>query len=474
MASRFRDVPPAQLGRDLQQLGHGRLAPHHVDGRHGEGALEVLRRRRPSLEGEHGPDLQAAIELSDEVVLVHGGAPCGEGAGNHLLAVCVPATAALLVARSHAAGLGFQPGPLPFGGRDASRQAASIVSMREIKVLGKEPRSDGGILTDLFGRRSGTLRVSVTDRCNFRCSYCMPAEDMTWFPREGILSFEEIERAVRLVAPLGVGRIRLTGGEPTLRRDLPLLARRLRDVPGVTSLALTTNGVALPRLAPALVAAGVGSVTVSLDSLRRDRFERLCRRDALHAVLDGLDAARSAGFPGGVKVNCVTLRGVNDDEAVDFATFARERDVVVRFIEFMPLDGGAGWEPARVVPGAEVKAAIETVFPLVAADDRPESPARTFSFADGAPGGVGFINPVTQPFCGHCDRLRLTADGKLKNCLFDRGEVDVRSVLRSGADDDAVLEAFVASVRAKGPGGLLELQDPAAYLGLRNMSQVGG
>jgi cyclic pyranopterin phosphate synthase len=175
-----------------------------------------------------------------------------------------------------------------------------------------------------------------------------------------------------------------------------------------------------------------------------------------------------------VKVNCVTLRGANDDEPVDFAAFARERALSVRFIEFMPLDGGAGWRRDKVVPGAEVKAAIEAVYPLRPRPERPEAPARPYVFADGAPGEVGFINPVTQPFCGTCDRIRLTADGKVKNCLFDRGEVDLLTPLRAGATDAELIGLVRASVRAKGPGGLLEILEPAAYVGLRNMSQVGG
>lgn len=328
-------------------------------------------------------------------------------------------------------------------------------------------------LVDAFGRRARTLRISVTDRCSFRCTYCMPSEAMTWFPRSGILTFEEIARVASLLVAHGVTRLRLTGGEPTQRRDLPVLAAWLAALPGLERLDMTTNGVALPKLARPLREAGLHSITVSLDSLRADRFLALTRRDALDAVLKGIDAARDAGF-GRVKINCVTMRGVNDDEFADFARFARNHGLAVRFIEFMPLDGGAGWDRSRVVPGAEVKAAIEAEFPLVPRPERPEAPARPFVFADGAPGEVGFINPVTEPFCGRCDRLRLTADGKIKNCLFDRGEVDVLRLLRAGAADEDVLDAFEASVASKGPGGLLEIQSPDKYAGLRNMSQVGG
>ena len=335
------------------------------------------------------------------------------------------------------------------------------------------PRETGELLRDAFGRRAGTLRLSVTDRCNFRCSYCMPHEDMEWFPRGGILSFEEMRRIVALLLPHGIRRLRLTGGEPTLRQDLPVLVDRLARLEGLDELNMTTNGVTLPKTAAPLREAGLQGVTVSLDTLRRDRFLELTRRDALEQVFDGLRAAREAGFER-LKVNVVTVRGVNDDEFVDFARFARDEDLAVRFIEWMPLDGGGGWGPERVVPGSEVRAAIEAEFPLEPRDERPEAPARPYRFADGAPGELGFINPVTEPFCGTCDRLRLTADGQLKNCMFDHGELDLMGPLRAGATDEELLELVAASVRAKGPGGLVELQAPEAYEGLRNMSRLGG
>ena len=336
-----------------------------------------------------------------------------------------------------------------------------------------DDRSRADLLLDAFGRRAGTLRLSVTDRCNFRCSYCMPHEDMDWFPRGGILSFEEMRRLVALLVPLGVKRVRLTGGEPTLRRDFPELVSALAALPGIEELNMTTNGVRLRKLGPTLREAGLQGVTVSLDTLRADRFKKLTRRDRLADVLDGLDAAREAGFPR-VKVNCVTVKGENDDEVVDFARFAREQALSVRFIEWMPLDGGGSWGPERVVPGAEVKARIEAVFPLEAREERPESPARPYRFADGSPGEVGFINPMTQPFCANCDRLRLTADGKLKNCMFDAEELDVMGPLRAGATDDELLDVFAASTEAKGRGGLVELKPTEAYAKLRNMSRLGG
>lgn len=301
----------------------------------------------------------------------------------------------------------------------------------------------------------------------------MPHEDMDWFPRGGILSFEEMRRLVALLVPLGVNRIRLTGGEPTLRRDFPELVSALAALSGVEELNMTTNGVRLRKLGPSLRDAGLQGVTVSLDTLRPDRFKKLTRRDNLTEVLDGIRAAREAGFPR-LKVNCVTVKHENDDEVVDFARFAREEALSVRFIEWMPLDGGGGWGPERVVPGAEVRSRIEAVFPLEARDERPEAPARPFRFADGAAGEVGFINPMTQPFCSTCDRLRLTADGKLKNCMFDEEELDVMGPLRAGATDEELLDLFAASMRAKGRGGLVELQPTEAYASLRNMSRLGG
>ncbi|MEM7246916.1 MAG: GTP 3',8-cyclase MoaA [Acidobacteriota bacterium] len=329
------------------------------------------------------------------------------------------------------------------------------------------------VLRDLFGRRARTLRLSVTDRCNFRCTYCMPTEDMTWFPKEGILSFEEIHRVVGLLLPAGIERLRLTGGEPTLRSGLPELVSVLAALDGVASLSMTTNGVTMPRLGPALHDAGLQGVTISLDTLHPRRFEQLTRRDALGEVFAGIDAAIEAGFDP-VKINVVTLRGVNDDELVDFAQFARMKGVAVRFIEYMPLDGGSGWGPERVLPGAEAKATIEAAFPLRPRRERPEAPARPYVFADEAPGEVGFINPVTEPFCARCDRLRLTADGKLKNCMFDEGEVDLMGPLRDGASDDELIGHVLECVKAKGPGGLIELKPAEAYSELRNMSRLGG
>src|SRR5438132_6799921 len=288
-----------------------------------------------------------------------------------------------------------------------------------------------GPLVDTFGRVHTDLRISVTDRCNFRCSYCMPAEDMKWLPREGILTYEEIERVARVLHGLGVTAVRLTGGEPLVRADLPVLVRKLCAL-GFEDLSLTTNGVGLPHLAGALVDAGLRRVNVSCDSLDRQRFASITRRDALDAVLAGMDAAEAAGLAP-VKVNVVLMRGVNDDEVVDFAAFARATGRPVRFIEYMPLDAAHAWERPDVVPGTEIVERIDAVWPLeaVAGRDDDPAPADRYRFADGG-GEIGVIASVTDAFCGTCNRLRLTADGALRNCLFAVREWSVRDVLRSG------------------------------------------
>jgi GTP 3',8-cyclase len=323
-------------------------------------------------------------------------------------------------------------------------------------------------LTDSFGRVHRDLRISVTDRCSFRCTYCMPAEGLRWLPRDEVLTFEEIERVARLcVERFGFDSIRLTGGEPTVRASLPTLVRRLAALD--VDLAMTTNGATLRLLAPTLRTAGLRRVNVSCDSLRRDRFAALTRRDALPAVLDGIDAALEAGLSP-VKVNVVCLHGVNDDEVVDFARFGRERGVEVRFIEVMPLDADHAWEPGRVVPGEDIVAAIDAEFPL-----RPEArgaePAETWAYADGR-GRVGVVPSVTAPFCARCDRVRLTADGRLRSCLFSVDETDLRSLLRAGAGDDDLAAAMASCVAGKAAGhgiGTATFVPPP-----RSMSQIGG
>jgi cyclic pyranopterin phosphate synthase len=329
-------------------------------------------------------------------------------------------------------------------------------------------------LVDSYGRVHRDLRISVTDRCNFRCTYCMPAEGMAWLPRSEVLTFEEFERIARVcVGHFGIDGVRLTGGEPTVRAHLPVLVgklARLRTPAGdPLEVALTTNGATLRSLAHDLAAAGLRRVNVSLDTLRADRFLELTRRDELARVLDGIDAAVEAGLAP-VKVNAVVMRGVNDDEVVDLAAFGRERGVTVRFIEWMPLDADQRWRDDAVVSQAEIVAAIDAVFPVDPVV-RGSEPAERFAYRDGA-GEVGVIPSVTRPFCAACDRIRLTADGQLRSCLFATDEVDLRSLLRSGADDEAVAEAIAGCVARKGPGhmiGQVQFVRPR-----RSMSQIGG
>jgi cyclic pyranopterin phosphate synthase len=326
-------------------------------------------------------------------------------------------------------------------------------------------------LEDGHGRRIGDLRVSVTDRCNFRCQYCMPAEGLPWLEREQILSFEEIERLVRLLAEMGVEDVRLTGGEPLVRRDFPLLLGELARVPGLRDLSLTTNGYLLERDADALAAAGLRRINISIDSLQRDRFFAMTRRDALPQVLRGLEAIARHEQVRPVKVNAVALRGFTEEEALPFARFAREREFQVRFIEFMPLDGDDAWEPDAVLTGDELREIIAAVHPLEELPREPSSTARVFRFADGR-GEIGFINPVSEPFCSDCNRIRLTADGMLRTCLFSINETDLRGPLRAGADDDE-LEAIVrAAVWRK------ELKHRVNERGFRRpartMSAIGG
>ncbi len=323
-------------------------------------------------------------------------------------------------------------------------------------------------LTDTFGRVHRDLRISVTDRCNFRCVYCMPEEGMDWTPRDELLTFEEIERIARvMVDRFGIDSIRLTGGEPTIRARLPVLVEKLAALD--VDLAMTTNGATLGLLADDLKAAGLRRINISLDSLRRDRFHALTRRDGLHQVLEGIDAAVAAGFDP-VKVNVVLMRGVNDDEVVDFAAFGRERGVEVRFIEFMPLDADGAWGHEKVVPGREVVAAIDAVHPLEAVP-RGHDPAERHRFVDGL-GQIGVIPTVTDAFCGSCDRVRLTAEGGFRNCLFAIEETDLRALLRGGATDDDVAAAVQASVTAKWAGHQIDqvqfIRPP------RSMSQIGG
>ncbi|MDP9387689.1 MAG: GTP 3',8-cyclase MoaA [Actinomycetota bacterium] len=324
-------------------------------------------------------------------------------------------------------------------------------------------------LVDPFGRVVRDLRVSVTDRCNLRCRYCMPPEGLQWLARDELLRFEEIERVARVcVERFGFGSIRITGGEPTVRADLPALVGRLAALD--VDLSMTTNGVSLGLLAAPLRQAGLQRVNVSCDSLRPERFAELTGRDDLARVLDGIVAAVAAGFRP-VKLNCVLMRGVNDDEVVELAAFGREAGVLVRFIEFMPLDADGAWAPGAVVGLDEVVGAVDAVFPLEPVADGGSAPARRFRYRDGA-GEIGVVASVTRSFCSTCDRVRLTADGKLRNCLFATREADVRAVLRGGGSDDDLAAVVSAEVGAKWAGhsiGQVHFTRPA-----RSMSQIGG
>jgi cyclic pyranopterin phosphate synthase len=329
--------------------------------------------------------------------------------------------------------------------------------------------NNGQVLLDRFGRVATDLRVSVTDRCNLRCGYCMPAEGLPWLPREEVLTAAEIERLVRILVGLGVRAVKLTGGEPTVRPDLPDIVRRLRAAAPDLELSLTTNGYLMDRLAPTLAEAGLDRATVSCDSLLRHRFTDMTRRDALDRVLAGLLAARDAGLSP-LKVNCVVIGGTNEDEAVAFAGLARATGAQVRFIEYMPLDADRTWERSRVVPSADVRARIEAVHPLVPASDG--GPATAFDFADGAPGGVGFVSSVTEPFCETCDRIRLTADGQFRSCLFSLDETDLRTPLRDGATDGELGTLMAEAVGRKWAGHRIGRSDfvrPG-----RSMSMIGG
>ena len=326
-------------------------------------------------------------------------------------------------------------------------------------------------LVDGFDRPIRSLRVSVTDKCNFRCTYCMPAEGLEWLRRDEILSFEEIGRLVRVMAGMGVDEIRLTGGEPLVRRDLPTLVRMLAETPGVDDLSLTTNGVLLDRLAAPLVEAGLRRVNVSLDSLSHVRFAEITRRDALDQVLRGLEEAERFPELRPIKVNCVAVKGFTEEEVPALAELARRKPYVVRFIEFMPLDADRAWAGDKVLTGDEIRALIEERWPLEEIPAKPSSTARRFRFADGA-GEVGFVNPVSEPFCSTCDRIRLTADGHLRTCLFSRREWDLKTPLREGATDDELAAAIREAVAHKELKH--RINDPGFLPASRSMSQIGG
>jgi len=326
-------------------------------------------------------------------------------------------------------------------------------------------------LRDSWGREIKSLRVSVTDKCNFRCRYCMPAEGLEWLGREEILSFEEIQRLVRVLAGMGVDEVRLTGGEPLVRRDLPVLVGLLAGTPGVRDLSLTTNGVLLDRFAEPLVDAGLRRLNVSLDSLSHVRFADITRRDALDRVLTGLAEAERYPQLRPIKVNCVAIRGFTEEEVPALAELARRKPYVVRFIEFMPLDADQAWRDDDVLTGGEILALIEERWPLEELPAKPSSTARRFRFTDGA-GEIGFVNPVSEPFCSSCDRIRLTADGQLRTCLFSRREWDLKTPLRDGSSDERLEELIRFAVAHKELKH--KINDTGFVRASRSMSQIGG
>ncbi len=351
--------------------------------------------------------------------------------------------------------------------------------------------TDPGVLVDAQGRVLRDLRVSITDRCNFRCLYCLPETEAAqnfyrghwahlpnpapilqqWVPKAHILSFEEIERVIRLAVSLGIQKIRLTGGEPLLRRDVEHLVARVAKIPGIKDLAMTTNGMFFAQKGPALREAGLRRISFSLDSLARDNFKKITGRDSLEEVLAGIDLAQKLGLQP-VKVNAVIIRGLNDHEIEALAGFARERNVCLRFIEFMPLDSARAWLKEMVVPGHEVLARLRARFDLVAApSDNPSATARRWTFADGR-GEIGIIAPVTEPFCGHCNRIRLTADGKIRTCLFSVTEHDLHSRLRGGASDQELADWLKGVVWQKEPRH--HIGEPEFVPPPRSMSCIGG
>jgi cyclic pyranopterin phosphate synthase len=337
-------------------------------------------------------------------------------------------------------------------------------------------------LIDPFGRTIRDLRISVTDRCNFRCTYCMPEEGMKWLPRSEVLSFEEIERLARIfVERFEVDGLRLTGGEPTIRAHMTVLVDKLAQlrVPAHSAspyagkkpdMSITTNGATFRNLAHELKAAGLDRVNISLDTLDRARFEQMTKRDELDHVLDGIEAAKEAGFSP-VKINAVVERGVNDDEIVDLARFGRDRNVEVRFIEFMPLDATGHWMNDKVVGQDEIVAAIQAVFPLEQLPSDGAAPATQWRYLDGA-GTVGVIPTVTKPFCDDCDRVRLTADGQFRTCLFATTEFDLLKLMRAGASDDDLAAEIQRAVGTKWAGH--QINQVTFVRPRRTMSQIGG
>lgn len=336
------------------------------------------------------------------------------------------------------------------------------------------PQNGQGILKDSYGRAIRDLRVSLTDRCNFRCFYCLPHGEPPIAPKEQMLSYEEIEYLCDIFVELGIEKIRLTGGEPMMRRDIEQIIFKLAQLKdrGLSDLALTTNGYFLPHRAHSLKEAGLDRITISLDSLKRDVFKQMTGVDVLDRVLEGIAAARDAGLLP-IKINAVIVRGHNEDEVADFAAFAREHDVQMRFIEFMPLDSGHDWARTDVVSGREIRERIEARFPLAPVGEfRGSNTASRYRFADGAPGEIGIIAPVTEPFCGACSRIRLTADGQIRTCLFSTVEHSLRDVLRDNGSRQEIINYIASVIEKKEPRHFIN--DPDFVAPSRSMSFIGG
>ena len=330
------------------------------------------------------------------------------------------------------------------------------------------------LLKDSYHRSIRDLRVSLTDRCNFRCFYCLPHGEPPIAPKEQMLSYEEIEYVCDIFVELGIEKIRLTGGEPMMRQDIEVIIRKLAALKpkGLQDLALTTNGYFLPDRAQGLKDTGLDRITISLDSLKRDVFKQMTGVDVLDRVLAGIEAAKNAGLQP-IKINAVIVRGHNEDEVADFAAFAREHDIKMRFIEFMPLDSGHEWSKDDVVSGREIRERIDERFPLIALDvQRGSETASRFRFADGAPGEIGIIAPVTEAFCGACSRIRLTADGQIRTCLFSTVEHSLRDVVRDGASRAEIIEFIESVVMKKEPRHYIN--DPGFVAPSRSMSFIGG
>lgn len=314
-------------------------------------------------------------------------------------------------------------------------------------------------LIDSFGRVHNNLRISVTDRCNIRCFYCMPADNVEFMPKAELLSFEEIERVVKIGTTVGIDRVRLTGGEPLVRRDLPLLIERIAAIPKIHDIGLTTNGVLLGEQAQDLYNAGLRRLNISLDALDPVVFKKVTRRDGYEKVIEGIEAARAAGFRP-IKLNAVSIKGLTEDQIIPFAELARDTDTEVRFIEFMPLDADSKWQHDKVLFAKDIRKRLEDEFGELepVPSTNPSAPANDFRFADGR-GRIGMIASVSEPFCSTCNRFRLTADGKLRNCLFSLEEEDIRPLIREGGTDQQIAEAMLACVARKKAGHQINQAD---------------